>query len=125
MSDSIIRGIDPGAHGAIAPLDEAGNLQEVVDTPSTQEAPRPASSPGPGYTGRRAVADADPIEAAIALGAARAIRRRAARQRKIAKIWTAHGEHGAVVVTGEGRIAERIAAALEAAADELEGGGSQ
>ena len=62
----------------------------------------------------------DEIEAAIVAGAIAALRRRADRQRAIAKGWTVHGERGTVVVSGEGRIAERIAAALEAAADELE-----
>jgi crossover junction endodeoxyribonuclease RuvC len=38
MSAHFILGIDPGAHGAVALLDEAGNLLEVVDTPSTKEA---------------------------------------------------------------------------------------
>ena len=33
-----ILGIDPGAHGAIAVLDEGGDLLEVVDMPSTAEA---------------------------------------------------------------------------------------
>jgi crossover junction endodeoxyribonuclease RuvC len=35
---SVVLGIDPGAHGAIATLDEAGQLLEVVDMPSTTEA---------------------------------------------------------------------------------------
>jgi predicted RNase H-like nuclease (RuvC/YqgF family) len=34
----LILGIDPGAHGAIAVLDEAGDLLEVVDMPSLFEA---------------------------------------------------------------------------------------
>jgi crossover junction endodeoxyribonuclease RuvC len=38
MSTSHILGIDPGAHGAVAILDQAGNLLEVVDMPSTLEA---------------------------------------------------------------------------------------
>jgi crossover junction endodeoxyribonuclease RuvC len=33
-----IFGIDPGVHGAIAVLDEGGDLLEVVDMPSTPEA---------------------------------------------------------------------------------------
>jgi predicted RNase H-like nuclease (RuvC/YqgF family) len=33
-----IIGIDPGAHGAIAVLNENGELLEVVDMPSTPEA---------------------------------------------------------------------------------------
>lgn len=37
MSEYVI-GIDPGAHGAIAVLDETGALLEVVDMPSTAEA---------------------------------------------------------------------------------------
>jgi hypothetical protein len=65
---------------------------------------------------------AEDIEADIHAGAIAALRRRAQRQRKIAEAWTAHGERGTVVVSGEGRIAERIAAALEAAADEIERG---
>jgi hypothetical protein len=65
----------------------------------------------------------DPIEKAVVAGAVAALRRRAERQRAIAKGWTVHCERGTVVVSGEGRIAERIAAALEAAADEIENGG--
>jgi crossover junction endodeoxyribonuclease RuvC len=38
MSAPLVIGIDPGAHGAIALLDEAGNLLEVVDMPTTPEA---------------------------------------------------------------------------------------
>jgi crossover junction endodeoxyribonuclease RuvC len=34
----LILGIDPGAHGAIAVLDEGGELLEVLDMPSTPEA---------------------------------------------------------------------------------------
>lgn len=37
MSGNVI-GIDPGAHGAIAILDEAGQLLDVIDMPSTPEA---------------------------------------------------------------------------------------
>jgi hypothetical protein len=62
----------------------------------------------------------DDFEPAIRAGAVRALRRRADRQRVIAKSWTAPGERGTVVVSGEGRVAERIAAALEAAATEIE-----
>jgi hypothetical protein len=64
----------------------------------------------------------DAIEEAIVAGAIAALRRQADRQRAIAKSWTLHGERGTVVVSGEGRIAERIAGALEAAADEIERG---
>jgi hypothetical protein len=35
---SIILGVDPGVHGAIALLDEGGDLLEVLDMPSTTEA---------------------------------------------------------------------------------------
>jgi hypothetical protein len=38
MTSQTILGIDPGAHGAIAMLDEAGDLIEVLDMPSTPEA---------------------------------------------------------------------------------------
>jgi crossover junction endodeoxyribonuclease RuvC len=38
MSANVIVGIDPGGHGAIAVLDQDGNLLEVVDMPSTTEA---------------------------------------------------------------------------------------
>ena len=38
MSASIVVGIEPGAHGAIAVLDQDGKLLEVVDMPSTMEA---------------------------------------------------------------------------------------
>jgi hypothetical protein len=65
---------------------------------------------------------ADAIEEAIVAGAIAALRRRADRQRAIAKGWTVHGERGTIVVAGEGRVAGQIAAALEAAADEIERG---
>jgi crossover junction endodeoxyribonuclease RuvC len=38
MTTPTIIGIDPGAHGAIAVLDEGGDLLEVLDMPSTPEA---------------------------------------------------------------------------------------
>jgi crossover junction endodeoxyribonuclease RuvC len=38
MTSTTILGIDPGAHGAIAVLDEGGDLLEVHDMPSTPEA---------------------------------------------------------------------------------------
>jgi hypothetical protein len=66
----------------------------------------------------------DPIASAFLAGAVRALRRRAERQRAIAKGWTVHGARGAIVVAGEGRVADRIAGELEAAADELEQGGA-
>ena len=36
--DAVVVGIDPGAHGAIALLDAAGQLLDVIDIPSTREA---------------------------------------------------------------------------------------
>ena len=38
MTSQTIIGIDPGAHGAIAVLNDSGELLEVVDMPATQEA---------------------------------------------------------------------------------------
>jgi crossover junction endodeoxyribonuclease RuvC len=42
-----ILGIDPGAHGAIAILDQAGHLLEVVDMPATPEANGRAATNAP------------------------------------------------------------------------------
>ena len=61
----------------------------------------------------RAVAEADPIESAFRAGAVSALRRRAARQARIA----ADGRQG-----GESAVALRIAQALNELADELERG---
>ena len=61
----------------------------------------------------------DALEAHMVAGAIAALRRRAARQREIAAHWTVHGDGGVVVKAGEGAIAERIAAALDQAADDL------
>ena len=71
----------------------------------------------------KGIAVADEIEAAVRAGAVSALRRRAERQRKLAADWTVTGANGVRIVAGEGRIAERIAAALEQAADELEAEG--
>src|ERR1700734_1766224 len=38
MTSQIVLGLDPGAHGAIAALDENGQLLDVLDMPSTREA---------------------------------------------------------------------------------------
>ena len=38
MTSQTIIGIDPGAHGAIAVMNEGGDLLEVLDMPSTPEA---------------------------------------------------------------------------------------
>jgi hypothetical protein len=62
----------------------------------------------------------DALEADMLSGAIAALRRRAARQREVAARWTVHGDGGVVVKAGEGAIAERIAAALDQAADEFE-----
>jgi len=45
MSENRIIGIDPGAHGAIAVLDETGELLEIHDMPAIEEsAGRPATN---------------------------------------------------------------------------------
>ena len=62
----------------------------------------------------------DELEEGFRTGAVAALRRRAARQRKLAADWTVTGANGIRIVAGEGRIAERIAEALEQAAKELE-----
>ena len=64
----------------------------------------------------------DEIEEGIRAAAVRVLRRRAQRQRDRAASWTIIGANGVRIVAGEGRIAERIAAALDQAADELERG---
>ena len=60
------------------------------------------------------------FEDGFRVGSILALRRRAARQRQRAADWTVIGENGVRIVAGEGRIAERIAAALDQAADEIE-----
>jgi hypothetical protein len=65
------------------------------------------------------MSEIDAIESAIAAGAVAALRRRAERQRKLAEAWTVEGERGVRIMAGEGRIAERIAHALDEAADEI------
>jgi hypothetical protein len=62
----------------------------------------------------------DPIEKVVVAGAVAALRRRAERQRAIAKDWTVTGADGTASLAGEAAIALRIAAALDQAADELE-----
>jgi hypothetical protein len=62
----------------------------------------------------------DAIEKAIAAGAVASLRRRAERQRQRAADWTVTGANGVRIMAGEGRIAERIAHALDKAADEIE-----
>jgi hypothetical protein len=70
------------------------------------------------------VAEADPIESAFLAGAVRALRRRAARQARIAAAWSTLGERGAVIRQGESAIALRVAQALSELAAELEQGGA-
>lgn len=60
------------------------------------------------------------LEVDFRAGAILALRRRAARQRQRATDWTVIVENGVRVVAGEGRIAERIAEALDQAAGEIE-----
>jgi hypothetical protein len=60
------------------------------------------------------------LEEAFLEAAVRTLRRRADRQRERAENWTVTGDSGVRIVAGEGRIAERIAEALDQAAAELE-----
>ena len=62
----------------------------------------------------------DDLEEEFRAGAVVALRRRAARQRQRAADWTVTGANGIHIVAGEGRIAERIAEALDPTADDLE-----
>ena len=61
----------------------------------------------------------DELEGAFTVGAVRALRRRAARQRARAEAWTVTTERGVAILSGEAAAALRIAAALDEAADEL------
>ena len=61
----------------------------------------------------------DELEAAFTVGAVASLRRRAARQRKLAEAWTVTTERGVAILSGEAAVALRIAAALDEAADEL------
>lgn len=63
------------------------------------------------------------VETEIRAGAVSALRRRAARQAELARAETARTEGGVSIRTGEGAIAARLAKALAALADELEGEG--
>jgi hypothetical protein len=62
----------------------------------------------------------DEIEEVILAAAVRTLRRRAARQRAIAKSWTVRGARGVIVRTGEAAVAMRISEALDQAADVIE-----
>ena len=63
---------------------------------------------------------AEPLEDAFLAGAIAALRRRAARQAKIAQSWTSRGARGVNIRTGEGAIAARLAHAFNELAAELE-----
>jgi hypothetical protein len=66
------------------------------------------------------VVEPDPLRIAMLQGASRALRRRAARQMRIAADGTTVGERGAIICSGEPAIALRLAAALTQLADDLE-----
>ena len=66
------------------------------------------------------MADTDPLESAFLAGAAAALRRRAARQAKIAAAGTTLGERGATIRTGESQIARILEATFSGLAAELE-----
>jgi hypothetical protein len=68
------------------------------------------------------VDELDHLEADMRLGAAAALRKRAARQAKLAKDGTSTGERGAIIRTGEAAIADLLAATLARLAAEFEGG---
>ena len=70
------------------------------------------------------MAEADPIESAFLAGAVTALRRRAARQARIAALGTTRGERGAIIRQGEAAIADLLEAALTEIADDLEQGGA-
>jgi hypothetical protein len=62
----------------------------------------------------------DDLETAIRAGAVAALRRRAARQAKLAAEGTTVGDRGALIRTGEAAISLRISATLGDLAAELE-----
>jgi hypothetical protein len=66
------------------------------------------------------MADPDPLQTAMLQGASRALRRRGARQMRIAADGTTVGERGATIRSGEPAIALRLAAAFTQLADDLE-----
>ena len=67
---------------------------------------------------------ADEIDEAFRRRAAAALRRRAERQRQRASEWTITAENGVHIISGEGRIAERLALVLDEIALEIEAGRS-
>ena len=68
------------------------------------------------------MSELDPFEAAMRLGAAVALRRRAARQATIVADGTTPGEPGGTIMTGEAVLAARFASVLSELAAEFEGG---
>lgn len=62
----------------------------------------------------------DGIEESIRAAAVKTLRLRADRQRKIAVDWTVTGARGVRVMSGEARIAERLAEVLDRTAAEIE-----
>jgi hypothetical protein len=70
------------------------------------------------------MADADSLQVAMLLGASRALRKRAARQARIAKDGQTH-EAGVTSRTGEAIIAARIASVLLRLAVEIEAEAAQ
>lgn len=66
------------------------------------------------------MAEADPIESSVRAGAVAALRRRAARQVKIAADGTTNGERGAIIRSGEAVLAVDLAVIFSQLADEIE-----
>ena len=98
--------------GRPAPISSAAN--------ATSTALRRASSVSLASCGRRAVAD--DLEIAIAAGAVTALRRRAARQTELVLLGTIGPDKtpGVLIRTGEAALADRLANAWAALAQELE-----
>jgi hypothetical protein len=68
------------------------------------------------------MSELDPIEAAMRLEPAMALRRRAARQATIVADGKTPGERGVTIMTGEAILAARLASVLSELAAEFEGG---
>jgi hypothetical protein len=67
------------------------------------------------------MSELDPIEAAMRLEPAMALRRRAARQATIVADGKTPGERGVTIMTGEAILAARLASVLSELAAEFEG----
>jgi hypothetical protein len=148
VTNQTIIGIDPGAHGAIAVMNEGGDLPEVLDMPSTPEANGRSATNAPLLAGILArvrarlafcefvgVCPTDAKVAAFAFGRARgviegcagalglpALRRRSARQTELARLGTVESDKppGVFIRTGEAALADRLANAWAALAQEME-----